>query len=205
MFDFHAHGGKIDCNAFISYSADEYQRGKRNRYMSLMYLPWLDGYNVRTYIETLFSDDNLMAGEIGLDSRFKDKDQSAFYTILEALEGSKKTVVIHSVRNDEKILNEIRRRNIEKAIFHSFSSSLALAFKIADAGCYFSIKENFLSKKNWKEYLSLPFLLETDMKTGYEQEEKIAFLYSKIAAESGIDVYSLMEERKKELFDDQQD
>ena len=157
MFDFHAHGGKRDCNAFVSYSADEYQEGKRNRYMSLMYLPWIDTYDVRTYIDILFSDDNLMAGEIGLDSRFKDRDQSAFYTILEALEGT---------------------------------------------GCCFSIKQSFLSKKNWKEYLSLPFLLETDMKTGKEQEERICSLYSKIEAESGIDVYSLMEERKKELFDD---
>lgn len=202
MFDFHAHGGKRDCNAFVSYSADEYQEGKRNRYMSLMYLPWIDTYDVRTYIDILFSDDNLMAGEIGLDSRFKDRDQSAFYTILEALEGSRKIIVIHSVGNDEKILNEIRRRNIGKAIFHSFSSSLALACKIADSGCCFSIKQSFLSKKNWKEYLSLPFLLETDMKTGKEQEERICSIYSKIEAESGIDVYSLMEERKKELFDD---
>lgn len=204
MFDFHAHNGECNDDAFISLvtAEDLSFTGKSNTKIALGYMPWLENHiSLARFLSLLEENSDWNVGEVGLDKRFFCPDhKDELEEILSSSIVRERIVLIHSVRYNQMILDMLRKHKIRKAIFHSYTSSYEEALKIANASYFISLSPLSFRTRDIKKLVTLPFLLESDMKTSKEEKEKIKMLYEKASRMLDEDVSEKMEMRKNELW-----
>lgn len=204
MFDFHAHNGECNDDAFISLvtAEDLSFTGKSNTKIALGYMPWLENHiSLDRFLSLLEENSDWNVGEVGLDKRFFSPDhKDELEEILSSSIVRERIVLIHSVRYNQMILDMLRKHKIRKAIFHSYTSSYEEALKIANASYFISLSPLSFRTRDIKKLVTLPFLLESDMKTSKEEKEKIKMLYEKASRMLDEDVSGKMEMRKNELW-----
>lgn len=110
-------------------------------------------------------------GEVGLDFSpegysTKEIQIKSFEFVLNNINGKKKIVSLHSRRADKEVLELLRAKNIENAIFHWYSGSLNILDKIIDCGYFLSINSAMIKSENGRKIISkIPrelILTETD-------------------------------------------
>ena len=204
MFDFHAHNGECNDDAFISLvtAEDLSFTGKSNTKIALGYMSWLENHiSLDRFLSLLEENSDWNVGEVGLDKRFFSPDhKDELEEILSSSIVRERIVLIHSVRYNQMILDMLRKHKIRKAIFHSYTSSYEEALKIANASYFISLSPLSFRTRDIKKLVTLPFLLESDMKTSKEEKEKIKMLYEKASRMLDEDVSGKMEMRKNELW-----
>jgi TatD DNase family protein len=98
-------------------------------------------------------------GEVGLDFSkegiyTKDIQIDTFSKILKVVSGQKKILSIHSRKAEKEVLDLLIKNNIKSAIFHWYSGSVSLLYKILDAGYYFSINPAMANSNNGQTIIS---------------------------------------------------
>ncbi len=202
MFDFHAHPGDDNRDAFLSI-IHESEIFSITDTSSIALLPWLEGSIAREKIESLVkADSSLMVGEFGLDKTKEERgsDLDSFYFMAELARSYDRVAVIHSVRYTALILKALKDMGIRRALFHSFMGSYELARDINRAGYLISLTEKALKKKDRARLLTLNFVLETDMNTGLVQKEAIKKLYKDTESILGCSIESRMEMNKRYIW-----
>ena len=110
-------------------------------------------------------------GEVGLDfSRegfsTKEIQIKSFEFILDAIKGKNKILSLHSRRAEKDVLEMLITQNIENAIFHWYSGSLAVLRSIVSSGFYFSVNSAMVQSDSGKKIIAeIPkelILTETD-------------------------------------------
>ena len=202
MFDFHAHPGCDDRDSFLSILTPG-EIPLITETSSIGLLPWEKEMIARDAIETLIRDNPLlMVGEFGLD-KIKgggEKDIDDFLFMADMARSYDRLAVIHSVRYTAYILDELRRMEIKRAIFHSFTGSYELARDIMRAGYLISLSPRSFRTRDIGKLLTLDFLLESDMKTGKEQKDELRRLYLEAERSTGKDMEEKMENMRRELW-----
>ena len=201
MFDFHAHPGDDNRDAFITILKED-EIGFINDRSSIGLLPWLDMMD-REVIENLIKENSsLMVGEFGLD-KFKgdkDKDMDSFLFMAMMARSYDRLAVIHSVRYTDLILKKLKKMGIKRAIFHSYSGSYEMAREIERAGYMISLSPRSFMTRDIERLLKLDFLLETDERTGEKEKTVLLNLYQKAQMITGIDPEERLERRKREIW-----
>lgn len=103
-------------------------------------------------------DNTSYIGEVGLDfSReglsTKQEQIRSFRKVLEAIQGKKKILSIHSRRAEKDVLELLKSYNIKYAIFHWYSGGLNLIDQIANSGYYFSINPSMVNSENGRKII----------------------------------------------------
>lgn len=201
MFDFHAHPGDDNRDAFITILKED-EIGFITDRSSIGLLPWLDMMD-REMIENLIKENSsLMVGEFGLD-KFKgdkDKDMDSFLFMAMMARSYDRLAVIHSVRYTDLILKKLKEMGIKRAIFHSYSGSYEMARDIERAGYMISLSPRSFMTRDIERLLKLDFLLETDERTGEKEKTDLLDLYQKAQMITGIDPEERLERRKREIW-----
>ena len=201
MFDSHAHIGEITDKALVcSSSCDEYDKLQPFRYKAAGILPgcpFNDFSAMKTYAEQGWA-----IGEIGLDKRFSDIEVQAeiFRKALSIAADCNSFVILHVVRAYDRALHEIKHYGIKRFMVHGFSSSYEIAEDIIKAGGMISLSPKAERLKSFGRLLSLPFVTETDMKTGEEEMIVLKAWNEKLSAVTGIDIEKRSEEMMKEAL-----
>lgn len=203
MFDFHAHPGDDDNDAFISILNDD-EIPSICHTSSIGHLPWQEGMK-RDRIESLIRENpSLMVGEFGLD-RIKgcvETDMEDFYFMASLARSYDRLAVIHSVRTTELILKELKRMKVRRALFHCYTGSWETAQNIERAGYLISLSPRSFRCRDISRLLSLNFLIESDMRTGREEKETIAMLYNEAERLTGVDQRARLDRIRKEIWKD---
>ena len=203
MFDFHAHPGDDDNDAFISI-LNENETAAIGRTSSIGYLPWLGGIK-RDRIESFIRENPfLMVGEFGLD-RIKgciECDMEDFYFMASLARSYDRLAVIHSVKSTELILKELKGMKVRRALFHCYTGSWETAKSIERAGYLISLAPRSFRCRDISRLLSLNFLLESDMRTGTKEKETIAMLYNEAERLTGVDQRARLDRIRKEIWKD---
>ena len=201
MFDSHAHIGEITDKALVcSSSCDEYDKLQPFRYKAAGILPgcpFNDFSAMKTYAEQGWA-----IGEIGLDKRFSDIEVQSeiFRKALSIAADCNSFVILHVVRAYDRALHEIKHYGIKRFMVHGFSSSYEIAEDIIKAGGMISLSPKAERLKSFGRLLSLPFVTETDMKTGEEEMIVLKAWNEKLSAVTGIDIEKRSEEMMKEAL-----
>ena len=201
MFDFHAHPGSDDKDAFISI-LHENEMSHITETTSIGLLPWL-GSLKRERIEELIKNNNhLMLGEFGLDKVRGDiaADMDDFLFMADLARTYDRWAVIHSVRTNSIVFNELKKMKVKKAIFHSYTSSFEEAKEIMRAGYFISLSPRSFKTRDIDKLLSLDFLLESDMESGEEEKKVIAKLYEIAYEKTGAVFIDRLDDIKREIW-----
>lgn len=203
MFDFHAHPGTDDKDAFITI-LQERELDHISKTSSIGLLPWLEGIE-KERIEALIKENNLlMVGEFGLD-RIKgdiERDSNAFLFMAELARDYDRWAVVHSVRCNQLIIKHFKKLKIKKAIFHSFTGSYEEAKEIERCGYLISLSPRSFRTRDIGRLLQFDFILESDMKTGGEQKKVIENLYQMAYERTGRCVVERLEMMKRMIWKD---
>lgn len=181
MFDYHAHIGKVTDNAIVCTSSlEEASFLSPFKYRSIGLLPGREGNieEVGAYLEKGY-----FLGEIGLDRRFPDKNGQIdrFKRGLQLAKKYNTLITVHSVGYLDITLSLLRDMKISNFIFHSFTSSLLVAKEIERMGGYISLSPRAEKTKHFLEVIrNTHFLIESDMPTGKEEEERVSLFYKKL-------------------------
>lgn len=168
MFDAHAHIGIITDKALVNTSSPEEARSASGfRYLSAGLLPGYD--NLTLYDELLKS--GLYAGEIGLDKRFEDKSKQVklFKEALFIAKSYDRLVTIHAVGYTDELLRLLDEIRPKRFILHGFAGSYETAKEIVNRNGVISLGPRSLKAKSFQKLITLPFVVESDMKTGDDQ------------------------------------
>lgn len=181
MFDYHAHIGKVTDKALVCTSSlEEAHLLFPFKYRSIGLLPGREG-NIEEVEEYLKK--GYFLGEIGLDKRSGDKEGQIerFEKGLRLGKKYKTLVTIHSVGYLDVTLSLLRKYKLERFIFHSFTSSLEVAEEIERIGGYISLSPVAEKTKHFDEIIrKTHFLIESDMPTGEEEEERVSLFYTRL-------------------------
>lgn len=191
MFDFHAHHGDDDENAYINIvKKSELGLLCENGWFSIGTLPWIENIDADTISSLLEKHPLLGVGEIGLDRRFDDMEaqKRIFCSLCKAAKDMNRVLSIHSVGRTEEILQIVKKIGVAKVVFHGFNSSYEVAKKIVRSNCFISLGPGCIFLRDYKRLTTLPFLIESDMKTGIEQKNALNSLYAKLKEDSKRDV-----------------
>ena len=149
-----------------------------------------------------YAEQGWAIGEIGLDKRFSDIEAQVeiFRRALSIAADCNSFVIIHVVRAYDRALHEIKHYGIKRFMVHGFSSSYEIAEDIIKAGGMISLSPKAERLKSFERLLSLPFVTETDMKTGEEEMIVLKAWNEKLSAVTGVDIEKRSEEMMKEAL-----
>ena len=168
MFDAHAHIGITTDKALVNTSSPEEARSALGfRYLSAGLLPGYD--NLTLYDELLKS--GLYAGEIGIDKRFEEKSKQVklFKEALFISKSYDRLVTIHAVGYTDELLRILDEIRPKRFILHGFAGSYETAKEIVNRNGVISLGPRSLKAKSFQKLITLPFVVESDMKTGDDQ------------------------------------
>ena len=195
MFDIHAHIGEYNENCLVATSYieefDKLSQFKSRAYGSLSF----NKEDICVIKEYLKKDDNGLIGEIGLDKRFNIAGQEEF--LREAIKLGKansRPIIFHLVGHYDiffKLLAELAP--IPPFLVHGFTGSYEVAKRIINSGGYISLSPRAQRCKSYKSLLKLPFLLETDLKSGEEEIKTLYLWYNTVSKDIGIKANELEE------------
>ena len=200
MFDAHAHIGEITDEALVcSSSPSEYGSLMPFKYKAAGILPGNE--YIREALEKAVSG-GFLIGEIGLDKRFDDipAQLEVFRSALEIARECNTFTVLHIVREYESALREIRRYGIKRFMVHGFSSSAEVAMDIIKLGGIISLPPRAEKLKAFDRIIKLPFVTESDMKTGKEERDALHSWNEKLSTLTGIDIEKRSESMMKEAL-----
>ncbi|WP_027725922.1 TatD family hydrolase [Tuberibacillus calidus] len=139
-------------------------------------------------------------GEVGLDYskdsvHTKAEQQKIFDFICSESAKTKKIMSIHSRRAEADVLAILKNNKVEFAVFHWYTGTKELAYKIVDQGYYFSVNYSMLSSKKGFELIkTLPvdrLLIETDAPFGRANlkgnQYNLSEIYYQFSKKLGID------------------
>ena len=203
MFDAHAHIGdcKID-NVFICTSSpSQYTVAKAFRYRAAGYLP----ESCEAMDETAMAEaaeEGFHIGEVGLDKRFPemDKQEENLRKALEIARDFDRIAVIHIVREYERTRKIIEEMNIKRFLVHGWTGSYEEALLFIKLGAVISISPKAARAKSFPKLLTLPFVTETDMKTGLDEEDALRRWNEHLSQLTGFDTAERTEKIMKEML-----
>jgi Mg-dependent DNase len=202
MFDAHCHLGTGHFNALVCTSRPDEYKAAASCGAAIGLLPPFSDEDREIFFRTLNENPGLPIGEIGLDRRIENiPSQMAF--LLKALQRAKaenRPVTLHVVGHTDKLFQVLDQIGPLSLIWHSFTGSFETAREFMKRGGIISLSERSLASKDIARLLALPFLLETDMKTGQEEQKVLARTYEKAAGLKRLEVNRL-EERIEEWMD----
>ena len=173
-FDAHAHPGASTENAFIATaSSDEAGKLTGYRYKALGAIAEGREHSLRNLENA--AEAGFHIGEIGIDSRYPDMEgQMAFFRdALTIAKDYDRIAVIHTVRAYEMTYKTLRTSGISRFIMHGYTGSYEMAKQFISLGGMISIGRRAMRAKSFSKLITLPFLTESDMHAGYEQEMEI--------------------------------
>lgn len=148
--------------------------------------------DIDKYLRIIQNSDNVLVGEIGLD-KICGVDWGLQMEVFEAQAAvAQRPIIIHSVRAHREVLEVLKRRTLQPAIFHAFVGSPEQAAEIVRQGGYLSF--GFGSLRSTKTLRALQYcpserlLLESDT-----TPLPIAKLYAQVAAIRGVSMEELIE------------
>ncbi len=182
MFDYHAHRGILTDEAYVCTSSPlEAPLIEGYKYRACGLLPGSDG-NIEDIIPWV--EKGYGVGEIGLDRRFGnlEKQVENFKKGLLIAKHYSVPLTIHAVGHLDIVISIVKEIKPPLFIFHSFHSSLEVAREIEKMGGYISLSPGVVETKHFLSLIkNTSFLIESDMPTGKEEEEKLKSLYTYIS------------------------
>ncbi|MCR5731448.1 MAG: TatD family hydrolase [Sphaerochaetaceae bacterium] len=201
MFDAHAHIGENYQNCLVaSSSLEEYPRLKRYEHRAYGLL-FPESNCSSEVIKALEADKGALCGEIGLDRRFiKEKDIAFMNDMLSYLKEKQRPFILHLVGRIDEMLSLLKDHRIDfPFMIHGFTSSYEVAHSFSKQGGTISLGPRSLRTRDIKRLVTLPFVLETDMKVSASQQNELLNVYSEVSKLLGIDISTLEEETEKNL------
>ena len=200
MFDSHCHPGKPTSNALVCTAST------LDKHL-LSYFPYpslgaLPGYNSSLQDLEEWLKISPFIGEIGLDRRFGEKERqlSFFHGALEVASSVSALVTIHQVGYTDEILKAMDDHRGLTYIIHGFTGSLETAKEMEKRGGIISLSPRAEKTRCFKSILSsgIPFLTETDMETGEEEEKALSSWNRTLSLYTGRDIEAQVEEWVKD-------
>ena len=175
MFDCHAHIGKSTSMALVATaSTDEAEALLSFPYRSLGALP---GHPSSLDKLEVWAKENHIIGEVGIDRRYPDKEKqiSFFRSVLDIASYYQSLVVIHQVGWTNDLLSILNDYPTLSFMVHGFTGSLETAKLVVRRGGFLSLSPRAEKTSSFSSILTsgLPFLTETDMESGEEEEKTI--------------------------------
>lgn len=175
MFDCHAHPGLPSSSALVcTASTFEVDVLSLFPYSSLGSLPGRESSLVA--LEE-WAEHSSFLGEVGLDRRYPDKEEQIqfFSSALSIAKSHGCLVTIHQVGWMDALLREIKAVGIKGFLIHGFTGSIESAREIERMGGIVSLSPSFSRTKGFSSFIKsgLPFLTESDMETGEEEEKAL--------------------------------
>ena len=188
LFDSHAHVGELTDSAFIATaSTSEMESASAYRYKALGIIP--EGKEKDLDKLEAAAKDGWHIGEIGLDKRFEDlpHQEMIFREALRIADRYDRVAVIHAVRTYGRTLEILEEEGIGKFIIHGFTGSYETAREVIKLGGMISLSPRAEMAKSFDKLITLPFLIETDMKAGKEEKDILSSWNKKLSGKIGID------------------
>lgn len=127
-------------------------------------------------------------GEVGLDFSMGGVSTKAiqiksFDFVLDCVKDKSKILSLHSRRAETHALDMLIENNIENAIFHWYSGSLATLNKIIDSGFYFSINSAMVHSTNGQKIISAipPKFILTETDFPFIENSNISIVHEMLA------------------------
>ena len=202
MFDAHAHPGEICSNAFVSSASTcEYEILRPFRFKSIGTIAE-GGLDPDFTLMEKAAKEGYHIGEIGLDRRWPDMERQVdiFIKALSIAKEYDRVAVLHTVREYGKTLDILRKLQLPRFIVHSFTGSAEIAECFIKLGGIISISPAAEKTKHFHEILKLPFVTETDMRTGKEERGVLLEWNRKLSAVTGIDIGERSERMMMEVL-----
>lgn len=202
MFDAHAHPGEITADALVcSSSPSQYGEILPYSYKALGTIPE-GGMSPDLSLIRKAVEEGFLIGETGLDGRYPERDLQLkiFRSVLSIASECGTPVVIHAVRSYDAVLSEIRRQGIRKFMIHGFSSSYEIALEVLRLGGIISLSPRAERLKAFSRILTLPFVTETDMKTGEEERNVLSEWNGRLSEMLDLDAAERSEKMIKEFI-----
>lgn len=169
MFDSHAHIGTIITDQALvnTSSPEEAMTYSGYKYLSAGLLPLNE--NIELYEKLIKS--GLYAGEIGLDKRFQNKEKQIenFKKALYIAKCYDRLITIHQVGYFDELLKIIDGIKPKRFILHGYTGSYESAKEIVRRNGIISLGPRSLKAKSFSKLITLPFVVESDLKTGEDQ------------------------------------
>ena len=203
MFDAHAHKGD-ECSAtalVCSSSEREYEALLDCPFRALGTIPE-GGLNPDMAVLEKAASTGFHIGEIGLDRRYDGipRQEEIFRTALEIARRYDRLAVIHSVRMNQRVLEIIREMGIHRFLMHGYTGSAEQASAFIREGGIISLSPRAERTRHFKALITLPFVTETDMRTGKEEEAALLAWNERLSALTGINIAERTERMMKEAL-----
>lgn len=201
MFDSHAHIGETTASALVCTAcAYEYDKLSGFRYKAAGSLPGYGKPDLDAIMKA--ASEGLCIGEIGLDRRYgcRDEQIATLRDILSIAADCDAFTIFHIIRDYEMALRLIDEYGIKRFMVHSFSSSYEMAREIIKRGGIISLSPKAERLRSFQRILTLPFVTETDMKTGKEELETLEIWNQKLSILAFADVGRRSEEMMMEVL-----
>ncbi len=202
MFDAHAHTSKtVTDKAFVcSATTDEYSILKAYRYKAIGALPGICAAPDFSLMDKA-AGEGFHIGEIGIDRRYPEYGQEEiFRTALEIARNHDRIAVIHIVRSYERTLRILKDMSIRRFLIHGFTGSRESAEEFIKAGGIISLPPRLARAKSFPSILSIPFVTETDMPAGADEEKALSEWNALLSEITGKDVEKRSERIMKEVL-----
>ena len=203
MFDAHAHpGASIKDNALVcSVSGSEYAALASYKYRAAGTLA-LSGDSPDFTLMERYASSGFHIGEIGLDRRYPDEDKQEmiFRQALEIARRYDRLAIIHTVREYGKTLSILKEMKIGKFLLHGYTGSADMARLFIRLGGIISLGPGAERTRSFKALLTLPFVTETDMAVGEEEENVLIGWNRKLSLLTGTDTGERSERIMKEVL-----
>ena len=188
MFDCHAHPGLPADNAFVcTATTSELPLLSGYKHKALGFLPGHGEPDWETLSASLSSGHEL--GEVGLDKRFGNLEgqEKALRKALGLAMEHDSVVVLHSVRAYSELLGIIKDYKL-RYLLHGWTGSYEMAREFLALGCLISLGPRAERTKAFPRLLTLPFVTETDLPVGKEQEDVLRAWNGKLSVLTGSDI-----------------
>ena len=201
MFDAHAHIGEITENAFICTESTAFLReAAAFRHWALGTIPGGNESDMEKLRMAAGMGGHI--GEIGLDKRYPGMDGQirVFREALSIAREMDRIAVIHSVRTYGTVYGILSDMKVRRFIIHGFTGSAEMARAFIGLGGVISISPRMRKAKSFPEMLTLPFVTETDMRTGKEEEAVLGEWNSLLSTLTGVDIAERTERIMEDLL-----
>lgn len=147
-------------------------------------------------------DGDIMIGEVGLDSRFGnlERQMEVFKAFLRIAREKDKLITMHIVHHWDRAYSMIKESKIRRFIIHGYSGSYEMAKRFISIGGTISLNRRALKLRDFDKLLSLPFLTESDMKTGKEEYDEIVSWNKRLSEMLNKDIGNISETLLKDLI-----
>ncbi len=201
MFDAHAHIGELCDDAFVcTESTDLIGKARSYRYWALGTIPEGKEHDISKLYDAAISGGHI--GEIGLDRRYPDMEAqvSVFRDALSVAKECGRIAVIHSVRTYGAVYGILSDMRIERFIIHGYTGSVEMARSFIKLGGIISLPPRIAYARSFPAILSLPFVTETDMKTGEDERKALSVWNEKLSVMTGRDIGKESERKMLEVL-----